>query len=189
MKMHSHMHKQAVALTCTFDKAASASKASCKSRCAGFRLQASLHTDDEGSNLVEFALILPFLLVFLMGIFWIGLALSNKQALTAAVGIAAAQLSQSRGITSDPCVSTLAVIHRAAPQLNMLNVTVSLTMNGSNSCTASDLNLASPGSVTVAATYNTPFKIPMLSSGSGAPWIAITWISVPITATVTEYEY
>jgi Flp pilus assembly protein TadG len=175
MKMPNDMHKRVIALICAFDSMMPVSKAS--SRPAGTRFHSRLRTDDEGSNLVEFALIMPMLLMFLTGIFSIGVAFSNQQALTQAVGIGAAQLSQSRNLTSNPCDATLAAIKAAAPQLTK-KITLTLTLNGKSSCDATDLNATSATSVTVNATYDCPIQV-----------YGMTVIAIPCNATVTEFEY
>lgn len=193
MKMLNGLHRQTVAFICAFDRSAPPSKASCKSRSAENRVRARLCMDEEGSNLVEFALVLPILLLFLMGIFWFGTALSSKQALSQAVGMAAVQLSESRSTSKDPCTETLTALENAAPQLKPANLTVTITMNGvkvpANSACAgdqSDLQLATPGSVTVKATY--PFAVPSFTVTASPPWFKMTMTSISLTETATEYE-
>jgi Flp pilus assembly protein TadG len=186
MNMLNDLHARAVALICAFDSAVPASKASCKSRSAGMRVHLRLRTDDEGSSLVEFAIVLPMLVLFLTGIFSIGTAFEHQQSLVQAVGIAAAQLSQSRTTSVDPCAETWKAIKQAAPNLNPASLSVTITMNGSSaatnatSCTGSlaALTSAQPGSVTVLATY--PCSVQLAG---------VTVAPITCTATTTEFEY
>jgi Flp pilus assembly protein TadG len=184
MKMLNDRHKQAVALICAFDSAAPASKASCKFRLAGKQVRVLLHMGDSGQELAEFALILPLLLAFMMGIFSIGSAFEHHQALWQAVGIGAQQLSQSRDSSSDPCADVFAAITGAAPNLVPGSIGLTVTMNGvavtGNSCAGSKsaMGLAKPGSVTVVATYPCSVKV------YGATIAPIT-----CTATSTQREF
>jgi Flp pilus assembly protein TadG len=184
MKMLNDLHKRTVALICAFGSSAPASKASCKSRSTGTRVHSRLRTDDEGSNLVEFALILPMLLMFLTGIFSIGAAFEHHQALWQAVGIGAQQLSQSRDTSVDPCAEVFAAITGAAPSLIPGKIGLTLTMNGTGasgtSCagSVSALKLKEPGSVTVQATYPCSVQV-----------FGITVAPITCTATNTQYEY
>lgn len=195
MKLLNDLHRRMIVLICAVDSAVPVSKSSCKSRSAGKGVRVRLRMGDEGSNLVEFALVLPFLVMFLTGIFWIGNALSQRQALTQAVGIAAAQLSESRTTSKDPCTETLTAFVNAAPQLKLTNLTLTIKMNGSADISAKtacggnlkDLQAASPGSVTVTASYQS--KIPMFTLLSSPPWIHFGMINISLPATATEYEY
>ena len=68
------------------------------------RVRARLHFGDEkGGALVEFALVLPVLLLVVTAITTFGIALNNYLQLTEAVGIGGQVLSVSRGNTTDPC--------------------------------------------------------------------------------------
>jgi Flp pilus assembly protein TadG len=58
---------------------------------------------EQGSTLVEFALLLTALMPLLMGIIVFGIAFSNYLALTNATASGAQQVAQSRGQNLDPC--------------------------------------------------------------------------------------
>jgi len=184
MNMLNDLHARAVALICAFDSAVPTSKASCQSRSAGMRVHTRLRTDDEGSNLVEFALILPLLLMFLTGIFSIGAAFEHHQALWQAVGVGAQQLSQSRDSSVDPCAETFAAITGVAPNLDPVKLNLTITMNGvgvsGKNCAGSlsALKLAQPGSVTVQATYPCSVQV-----------FGVTVAPITCTATNTQFEY
>jgi len=123
--------------------------------------------------MVETALVLALVgLPLMTGIFSIGLAFSNQQALSQAVGIGATFLSESysngsNGITSDPCADTLTQITNNAPQLSPSQISLNITMGQTlvagvisggtkvtgSTCPGSQSNLASGTYVTVNATY------------------------------------
>lgn len=143
--------------------------------------------DDKGQALVEMALLLPLLLMLMTGIFSIGFAYSNQQALTQATGLAAQYLASARGVSTDPCAEVRSTIHNAAPQLDLTKLNVTLTMNGATvsttSCSdaADDLTITSGtyGSITVYATY--PCNIGVLGVNFSS--------SCLLQAPVTELEY
>jgi Flp pilus assembly protein TadG len=112
---------------------------------------------NEGSALVEFALVVPILMTVMMGIFTCGIALSNLIALTNAVDTGARLLAVSRGETTDPCASAVAAIYAAAPQLNQANFKFTFVLNGNSytgkTCTAGAANLVTAGPAKVTATY------------------------------------
>jgi Flp pilus assembly protein TadG len=77
-----------------------------------------LANNEEGQALIEFALVLPILMMILTGVFTFGITLNNYLALTNAVGIGGELLSVSRGQTADPCATVVTAIQSAAPRLN-----------------------------------------------------------------------
>jgi Flp pilus assembly protein TadG len=72
---------------------------------------------EKGSSLVEFALVLPLLMLVATGIFAFGIALNNYLELTNAVTIGAQLLAVSRGNTSNPCQTATTAVYNAAPFL------------------------------------------------------------------------
>jgi Flp pilus assembly protein TadG len=123
-----------------------------------------LRGKDEGSALVEFALILPMLLLITTGIMIFGVAMNNYLQLTNAVSMGARTVSTYSQLTKDPCAVASNAIIAAAPGLNSANLTFNFTFNGINypnqtSCNSTSVstgaagNLASGTNVTVNATY------------------------------------
>lgn len=122
---------------------------------------------DGGQSLVEFALVLPVLLVVLTGIFTFGIALNQYMVLTNATNAAARAFALSRGqktpalAASDPCGYAASVLQGAASNLaqRSLSVTVAYTTaagttttyNNAQSCSPSILNAGD--AVQVTATY------------------------------------
>jgi Flp pilus assembly protein TadG len=111
-------------------------------RSPGRRLRARRRTgNDGGQALLEFALILPLLMLLVMGMLVFGIAFYNYLVLTDAVGIGGRALALDRGQcvgtscpgTTDPCAATATVIENAAPSLNLAttaNVTFTFVFNG-----------------------------------------------------------
>ena len=117
---------------------------------------------DDGNAMVEFALVLPILMMVVTGIFTFGIALNNYIQLTNAVGIAARQISMDAGNTTDPCATVATAVYGAAPYLNQSHLALTLTVNGSvnsgTSCpstatTGAAANLVSGNSVTLNVQY------------------------------------
>jgi len=79
-----------------------------------------------GGALVEFALILPMMMILIVGMFSIGIALNNYMVLTSIVGSSARYLALSHSISaaaSDPCKYAVQQATANSPSLNMSNVT------------------------------------------------------------------
>jgi Flp pilus assembly protein TadG len=128
-------------------------------------LQAAFTSSGEqGSALVEFALVLPMLLLLTTGILVFGVAMNNYMQLTNAVSIGARTMAVNAGLTLDPCALGASAITTAAPNLNAASLTYNFTLNGTaynnqstcssgSSTTGAAGNLASGTTVTVNATY------------------------------------
>jgi Flp pilus assembly protein TadG len=128
------------------------------------RMRAFLRAGDSGNALVEFALILPVLLLLTTGVLIFGVAMNNYIQLTNAVSVGARTLVANAGVTTNPCQMGATAIENAAPALTAANMTFSFVFNGvaynnkSTCSSASTLtgaagNLTSGTSLTVTATY------------------------------------
>src|ERR1700719_3458765 len=93
-----------------------------------------LKADCAGGPAVEFALVLPMLLLLLVGMIEFGLTLNNYIMLTEAVRSGARQFAISRGGTT-PYTDAVSQIHGAAAGLNPSGVTITLSVNGT-ACTS-----------------------------------------------------
>jgi Flp pilus assembly protein TadG len=145
---------------------------------------ARLRKCEEGSNLVEFALVLPVLLTLLTGILSVGTAMMNYESLTHGVTMAADYLVAARASTTDPCKDVLGQITANAPTLDSTKINVYLSTSGGNtasgsSCADKQSILAATQNVTVKATYPCNIGVYGVSFSS----------SCLLTASLTEYEY
>ena len=133
-------------------------------RSLGRRVRARPRTSNEGGQaLLEFALVLPILLLLVTGIITFGIAFHNYLELTDAVNVGARLLAISRGQTTDPCATTVTAVENAAPLLTSANITFSFVLNGTSypgaSCSCSTTttgpcaNLVQGASAQVTATY------------------------------------
>ena len=106
---------------------------------------------NEGSALVEFAVVLPVLLLVLTGIFTFGVAMNNYNELTEAVNTGARQLAISRGQTTDPCATTVAAVYAAAPTLKQSKLAFSFALDGTaysgTSCSSSSTTTGAAGNL------------------------------------------
>jgi len=110
---------------------------------------------EKGGALVEFALVLPVLLLVVTGITTFGLALNNYMQLTQAVGIGAQALSVSRGNTTDPCNTVSSAVIAAAPYLVSTSISFTTTIyTSSSSSTAYSGTSCSSSSTTTGAAGN-----------------------------------
>jgi Flp pilus assembly protein TadG len=133
-----------------------------------------LRSCDKGQTLVEFALILPLLMMCLTFMFAIGLAMLTYMHLYSATSNAAVtQLATARGASSDPCAAIVTSVTTTVPaSLNASNLTYTVTIQNSSlatvtygpttgsgfSCTAAAAILGAdnpdtPGTLTVSYPY------------------------------------
>jgi Flp pilus assembly protein TadG len=91
-----------------------------------------LARNEQGGSLVEFALVLPVLLLLVTGFTTFGLALNNYLELTEATGIGAQQLAILRGNTTDPCAQAAAIVTGTVSNLAPASMTFVFTLNGTN---------------------------------------------------------
>ncbi|HXR40248.1 MAG TPA: TadE/TadG family type IV pilus assembly protein [Terracidiphilus sp.] len=140
------------------------------------RLRALLLAGEEGQSLVEFALVLPMLLVVVTGIMVFGIYETQIMSLTEGVDSAGRVVSVSAGQTLDPCALAATTVASGAPILNAAGISYSITLNpipgnltannhnytgtgastscsGSSTTTGAPGNLVSGGTVTIQATY------------------------------------
>jgi Flp pilus assembly protein TadG len=111
-----------------------------------------LLTEEDGGPLVEFAMVLPMMVMVMTGIFYLGVGLAQYIQLTNATDIAARQISVSRGVSAqaaDPCNTGTTYFESAAPNLAASNLTFTYTINGvaktATTCTSLALTSASQG--------------------------------------------
>jgi Flp pilus assembly protein TadG len=163
MKIKIEVTGEAGALRPAFHRDAEPSVASGNRGVFSRHMRALLRRGEQGQSMVEFALILPMMLLITTGIFVFGIAMNNYLQLTNAVSIGAravansAQMS-SGGTAADPCAVGAAAIAAAAPGLNAANLSTSFVFNGNPavsgpSCASSATELSPGTSVTVTAQY------------------------------------
>jgi len=115
-----------------------------------------VRVNERGTALIEFALVLPVLLITMTGMAASGIALHNLLVLTNAVNTGAQQLSFSRGQTTDPCATAYTAISNAAPGMAS-GMTFAFVINGSSysgkTCTAGAAGMVQGATAEVTATY------------------------------------
>ena len=115
------------------------------------------HSRHEGGQaVVELALVLPLMLMLLLGIIQFGTVFRDYIALTDATRVGARQAAVSRSIQpeSDRVPRVVAMVHRAAVNLNKTQIAVTVEPMKVDGVTP---GWEASGDVTVRATY--PFKI------------------------------
>jgi Flp pilus assembly protein TadG len=103
--------------------------------------------------MVEFALVIPLLLLLIFGIIQFGMLFNNYLALTDAVRVGARQAAVSRTLP-DPVATTRAKLEKAAVNLDTTKLTISVDPYNPEDGTAT---WAQGGDVTVKASY--PYAI------------------------------
>jgi Flp pilus assembly protein TadG len=106
------------------------------------------HKGEEGGAMVEFALVMPALMLLLTGVFSFSIAINNYLVLTEATNNGARALAISRGNTLDPCATAVAAVEAAGPNLSTANLTFAYNLNGT---TYSGTSCSSSSSTTGAA--------------------------------------
>ena len=183
MKLLTEFRTQTIALMRGGKRAAASPGTRVESRALGCRLRALLRSADQGGALVEFALVVPMLLMVMTAIFSFGLVMNSQITLTNGVGVAAQHLQSIASTTTDPCADTLTAIAGAAPGLTKSKITLTLTMNGNvvqaNTCSGDQSYLVTTTPVTVQASY--PCTLPIFKASFSS--------ACQLNAQVTEYVY
>jgi Flp pilus assembly protein TadG len=94
-------------------------------------VHAWLSSGEEGSTLVEFAMVAPVMLMIMMGIIVIGQTMGTYVQLIEATSNAARTLAVSRSNTLNPCTTMTSAVSGGAPLLNSANLTYTLALNSS----------------------------------------------------------
>ena len=160
-------------------------------RSIGRWVRALLNRNEEGSALVEIALVTPVLMAVITGICSFAVGFNNQLTLTSAVGAGAQYLQVIRSTTSDPCADTLTAIKASAPGFKPSGIQLSLaitSISGSGTTSTTETGTSCPNAtslltsqepVTVSATYPCALAI-----------YGTTFTNkCQLSAQVTEYEY
>jgi Flp pilus assembly protein TadG len=126
----------------------------------------NLAHDTEGGSLIEFAFILPCMMLLITGMAWFGIALNNYIVLTNAVGSGARALALSRGQTTpsvagtDPCAYAVQTANAAAVNLNTEAITYTVdwtTYNASGTAVTTTYTNSCAG-LSLSANDNVRFR-------------------------------
>ncbi len=137
-----------------------------KRRCGGLRRLR--RTGEEGSSLMEFALVLPLMMVVLTGAASFCMALYNLQQLGSATSSAAQLLGAEAGLISDPCASAASSVTGSLTGWTASKLTYTLSITDSSgtahvygptlgsgfSCTAGAAEMGTNEPVTLTVTYS-----------------------------------
>jgi Flp pilus assembly protein TadG len=125
---------------------------------------------EEGASLVEFAMVLPLMMIVLTGGASFSMALYNLQQLGNATASTSQLLAAEAGLITDPCASTVSSVTASLPNWTASNLTYTVTITDSSgtahsygptkgstfSCTAgsTEMDTNEPVSVTVNYSYS-----------------------------------
>ena len=142
---------------------------------------------ERGNAILEFALVMPLMVLLITVICQLGVLFNQQISLTHAATIGAQTLMQDRlSPSNDPCLDTFNAIKDAAPTLNSSSIVVTLTMNNNTpitntTCPGKQTQLVQGGPVTVQVTY--PYAISLI--GYQVSSLSGTMVS----GAITETEY
>jgi Flp pilus assembly protein TadG len=114
---------------------------------------------ERGQALLEFAFILPLMLILVLGMIAFGIALNNYEEMTNGATAGAQALSISRGQTLNPCTTVTGPFYAATPKLTQANLKFTITVtpppSGSGTTYTLVTNQATP-SCAAATTTSAP---------------------------------
>lgn len=168
MKRVKDLRGQAMALPRGLDRAAAAGRTRVESRPIGGWLRSCFRCGNQGQSLVEFALVLPLLLMVMTGLLAFAIVFYQEMQLQQAVYAGARTLALNQGVSiADPCLLAATAVEDAAPAFNPSQLKITYMENGvivsGSTCSG---NLASSTSVTVTATY--PCSYPIFGTKLGS---------------------
>lgn len=150
-----------------------------KARTIARRTRACMRPGEEGAALVEFALVVPMMLVVITGMFSVVIALINYQQLGNATNGAAQVLITARGILTDPCASVESAVTSTLPTWSPTKFTYTVTLTNS-------AGTATTYGPTTGSSFSCTAGAAVLTSGTGASGepasvtvsYAYTWLPV-----------
>jgi Flp pilus assembly protein TadG len=154
-----------------------------------FRAARRVHwvRSEEGGSLVEFAALLPLLLVILAMAASFTLAFYNLQQLESATASAAALIAAEQGVTTDPCNLAMTTVQASLPGWTAGNLTYNLTISGdtgtataypsSSNGGSTAYSCKAAGSTGAASTAEYPNTPVILTVSYSYSWIPIPTIN------------
>ncbi len=134
---------------------------------------------ESGAVIVEFALLMPVLLLILVGVIVFGLALNQYIMLWNGVGVAAGQFAISSVASSTPATNAVTAIVNSAPTLTKASITVTLTV-GTTACFG-------PAAANSSTTAGDTACSTALQANQGNP--AVVLATYPCSLTVMQYNF
>ncbi|MGB8099496.1 MAG: TadE/TadG family type IV pilus assembly protein, partial [Terracidiphilus sp.] len=129
MKRVNNLRGRAMALLCGLNRAA----ASSRTRVESWSLGGWLRSGDKGQSLVEFAVVLPLLLLIITFMFSLTMAMVSYEMLgDATASVAQLQLAPGRALLADPCATVATGITAALPSWTPSNFTYTVTITNSS---------------------------------------------------------
>jgi Flp pilus assembly protein TadG len=137
--------------------------------------------DESGNAAVEFALLLPVLLLILVGAIVFGLTLNQYIMLWNGVSVAAGQFAISAVASSAPAGDAVTALVKSAPTLAPADITVTLTVGTNAACFSGAANSSTTAGNTECSTQ--------LQASQGGTNLAIVAATYPCSLTVMQYDF
>jgi len=183
MKRLSNLRGQARPLLHGFSRATAVCRANKKARSICGRLRAFLCSDGEGQSMVEFAILVPILLMVLTFMFSISMAMVSYEQLSAAVSGAALQdLSNALVVSGgDPCASIQTAVSNALPSFTASKLTYTMTvLNSSGTAVTYGPTAGSGFSCTAAVAVLQADEAANQQTTSGTLTVSYTYTWIPV---------
>jgi Flp pilus assembly protein TadG len=143
------------------------------------RLPAINRRGESGAVIVEFALLMPVLLLILVGVIVFGLALNQYIMLWNGVGVAAEQFAITAVASSQPATDAVTAIVNSAPTLTKADINVTLTVGTNSACFSGAANASTTAGDTACSSQ--------FQANQGNP--AVVAATYPCTLTVMQYDF
>jgi Flp pilus assembly protein TadG len=145
------------------------------------RSQRQRRDGERGAALVEFALVVPIMMILVFAMASFGFLLNQDLALTEATNIGGKQFSITPSYSTDPCASVSSAVLAASPYLNSSNTGFSFTFNGGAPLTfaaGTSPTCASEAAVLAAVTTGTVYPLTLKVTYSCAGVISFSFGSL-----------
>lgn len=149
---------------------------------------------EEGTELVEFAFVVPWLVAMITGVMSFALAFYNLQLLGNAATAGVQLAAEDQGLVSDPCETAAASVENQLPGWTTTKLTFTMTWTDSSgtshtsgptaetTSTSFSCTSAGSGSTTTEMAPNTPVVLTVKYTYSWLPILKFV-VSSPLTAT------
>jgi len=140
------------------------------------QLHAFFSVGEEGSQLVEMAIVAPLLLIILTGMASFGMALYSQQQLGLAAAGAVQSIATGTSLITDPCATAATDVAASLPQWSAGSLTYTLLIYTSSTTYVTETGTGTGFSCKTAATSLTTFQPVILTVSYPYSWFPIfTW--------------
>lgn len=137
------------------------------------KLHDFLGVKEDGSQLVEMAVVAPLLLIILTGMASFGMALYSQQQLGLAAANAVQAVATGTSLITDPCATVESDVTKSLPQFTAANITYTLVIYTKSTSSVTATGTGTGFSCTADATDLTTFQPVILTVSYPYSWLPI----------------